>query len=122
MRKHHFKHPKTRVLIYQKYNGHCAYCGVQLEGRFTVDHIEPLKRGYNKNIHSGLESFENYNPCCQSCNSSKSDFTLEQWRQEIYKKFDRVKRESSNFRLLIRMGIVPSSPNDFLFHFEKHVK
>lgn len=35
---------KQRELVYNKYNGKCAYCGCNLPTRWHVDHIEPLCR------------------------------------------------------------------------------
>ena len=35
---------QLRQLIYDKYNGRCAYCGCELNGKFHVDEIEPVRR------------------------------------------------------------------------------
>lgn len=118
MKKHHYQNPETRRLIFQKYDGRCAYCGDPLEERFTVDHIDPLKR-HIRGSKSHLEILENYNPCCQSCNSSKSDWTIEQWRDRITLKYNRLMRDSSGFRLLVRMGIVEKAVNKVSFYFER---
>ena len=33
---------KTREIVYNKYNGHCAYCGCEIEMKdMQVDHIVP---------------------------------------------------------------------------------
>lgn len=116
-----------RKKIFNKYNGHCAYCGCQLSinKNFTIDHIEPVFRKYSTseldryNIKRGTDSIDNYNPCCKSCNSSKSTFTLEKWREEIGKKYSRLLRYSSGFRLLVRFNLVKKH-NDVIFYFEKH--
>lgn len=49
--------------------GRCAYC---FEPATTLDHIVPIARG-------GTNAIENIVPACQSCNSSKSDNTLDEW-------------------------------------------
>lgn len=38
--------PKSvRKLVYEKYNGHCAYCGCEIpEKGFNVDHLYCLRR------------------------------------------------------------------------------
>lgn len=38
--------PKSvRKQVYAKYNGHCAYCGCELEYKdMQVDHVIPLKQ------------------------------------------------------------------------------
>lgn len=53
--------------------GHrCAYCG--LKRRLTVDHVIPLIRGGEHRIGNVL-------PACRSCNSSKKDKLLAEWRR-----------------------------------------
>lgn len=35
----------VKKLVYQKYNGHCAYCGCEIpEKGFNVDHLHCLRR------------------------------------------------------------------------------
>lgn len=53
-------------------SGPCVYCGVLAT---TVDHIRPLSRG-------GYETPGNLVPACRSCNSSKSDRLLTEWRPD----------------------------------------
>jgi 5-methylcytosine-specific restriction endonuclease McrA len=53
-------------------SGPCVYCGAIAA---TVDHILPLSRG-------GHEILENLAPACQSCNSSKNDRLLTEWRPD----------------------------------------
>lgn len=48
----------------------CAYCHAPAE---TVDHVVPLVRG-------GTNYEGNLVPACRSCNSSKSDHLLVEWR------------------------------------------
>ena len=51
-------------------SGPCIYCGAPA---VAVDHIRALARG-------GHEIPENLVPACRSCNSSKSDRLLTEWR------------------------------------------
>jgi 5-methylcytosine-specific restriction endonuclease McrA len=122
----HYNRANRRDLIYNKYNGHCAYCGCEISfDNFSVDHIEPVFRGHtNDQITSfgrtrGVDSLDNYNPCCKSCNSSKATFTLEKWRSEISKKFDRCARDCSSYSMLLRFGLIEEKRNSVLFYFEK---
>lgn len=119
-------HPETRRAIYFKYNGRCAYCGTELtSSNYTIDHIEPLMRGYKDselqryNRERGKNCADNYNPCCMPCNSSKSTLTLEKWREEISKKFDRIQRDCSEYNLLLRFGLVTEHREKVQFYFEK---
>lgn len=50
----------------------CAYCGAT-EGPFHLDHIVPWSRG-------GKHSLENLTVACASCNWSKGDKALDEWR------------------------------------------
>ena len=37
---------EQRQVIFNKYNGHCAYCGCELEKGWHVDELLPVKRKY----------------------------------------------------------------------------
>jgi len=50
----------------------CLYCGSK--GDITLDHVIPVKRG-------GTHSIGNLVPSCQSCNSSKGNKTITEWKQ-----------------------------------------
>jgi 5-methylcytosine-specific restriction endonuclease McrA len=116
---------RLRDIVFNKYNGHCAYCGVKLKPYFHIDHINPIYRGWSNNelekykIDRGKDNLENYNPCCPSCNSSKSTLSIEKWRVEIDKKYDRLLRDQSSFALLTRLGIIKKVSN-CTFYFEKN--
>jgi hypothetical protein len=116
---------KIRELVFNKYSGHCAYCGCIIDSKtFTIDHIEPKFRGYSNDEliklkrERGFCKTENYNPCCLSCNCSKSTMTLEKWRSEISKKYDRLLRDNSTFKLLNRFGLCIRNDYKITFYFE----
>lgn len=118
---------ETRELVFKKYNECCAYCGVGLTySTFHVDHIQPKFRGYTDEslrgygVERGKDSIDNYNPSCKSCNSSKSTFTLEQWRNEISLKRMRIRRDSSTFRILERFELVKLKETEVKFYFERY--
>jgi 5-methylcytosine-specific restriction endonuclease McrA len=50
----------------------CAYCGSTT--KICIDHVVPLSRG-------GTNGIGNYLPACLSCNSSKKDKTLMEWKK-----------------------------------------
>lgn len=54
--------------------GRCAYCGVVAP--LTMDHVVPVSRG-------GWHAIGNILPACRSCNSSKSDRLLIEWRPHL---------------------------------------
>ena len=51
--------------------GECSYCGCK--GKLVMDHIVPLARG-------GRHAPGNVAPACVTCNSSKSDLFVAEWR------------------------------------------
>ena len=43
MKRERFNH-KTRENVYEKCNGHCAYCGVEISmSEMQIDHVIPMK-------------------------------------------------------------------------------
>jgi len=110
---------RVRKIVYEKYDGKCAYCGTELFDVFTIDHIIPKRRNMDySQLPTGKDEIENYNPCCYSCNSSKSSFSIEKWRGELQQKYERLLKYDGTFRLLVRFGIVKRVREKVIFHFE----
>lgn len=63
---------KDWASVLRQYRGCCAYC--QTDGPMTMDHVIPLSRG-------GRHTVGNVVPACGSCNSSKFNRLLVEWRQ-----------------------------------------
>jgi 5-methylcytosine-specific restriction endonuclease McrA len=57
--------------ISKLYRSNCVYCGQS--GKMTMDHVIPVSRG-------GRHSVGNLVPACQSCNFSKHNHTIMEWR------------------------------------------
>ena len=57
--------PKSiRMTVYQKCDGHCAYCGCDLEYKdMQVDHVVPLN-GWSEH---GTDTVDNMLPACRRC-------------------------------------------------------
>lgn len=60
----------TTKEINRLYNAECFYCE---NSSTTIDHVMPLNRG-------GSHGIGNLVPCCGSCNFSKRDLTIMEWR------------------------------------------
>ncbi|MBO5435344.1 HNH endonuclease [bacterium] len=69
--------PDEKAHVYNKFNGHCAYCGCGTNlSDVTIDHVKPL----NKN---GTDETDNMFPCCYVCNHIKHNFTVSKFRSRI---------------------------------------
>lgn len=111
-----------RKAVFKKYGGKCAYCGCELnENNYNVDHINPLFRGRKQSqlkVQKGSSKIENLNPSCYSCNCSKSSYTIEQWREQLELKTKRLIRDSSQFRIALRFGLIKEVKNNVVFYYE----
>lgn len=63
----------TRLRIFERDNFTCLYCR-KVGGELECDHIDPVSLG-------GSNEDSNLATACKTCNRSKSNKTLEQWRQ-----------------------------------------
>lgn len=102
-----------RQKIYEKYNGHCAYCGCELEYKnMQVDHINPVY------WHNGSDDIGNFNPSCRMCNFYKSTYTVEKFRERIESLHGRLEKIFIS-RLARRFGIIQERSEPIVFFFEK---
>ena len=103
---------KKREIVFNKYVGHCAYCGEKITLKnFQVDHIVPKYRGGDSHI-------DNLNPSCRSCNRAKATFLIEEFRELIMRKVKTVRRSNANFTLLERYGVIKQIKTEVKFYFE----
>lgn len=111
---------KTRQLVYEKFNGHCAYCGCELEMKdMQVDHIKPLCRGYSIQLLSriGKDEMENYNPSCRACNFRKGMLTIDEFRAELQKGVERLEKDFT-FRMMVKYNQIKENVSPITFYFE----
>ncbi len=74
---------ELRKQVYNKYNGHCAYCGkVITYDEMQVDHLIP-QRFIDKFGKDEIECFDNYMPSCRRCNHYKRGNSLQGFRNMI---------------------------------------
>lgn len=114
------KPPKRRKLskqerqaVYDKCNGHCAYCGIPLPiSRMQVDHVDPISL-------TGEDVMENMLPSCRSCNNYKHSLTLEKFREAVERWPDVLQRDNVTFRNAVRFGMVEPKPHSVVFFFER---
>jgi len=109
-----------RQLIFQKYNGKCAYCGCELTKGWHVDHFEPIVRDW---INGGCERpenecIENYMPSCASCNIMKSSEPLEAFRNKIFNFVNSLNLYSTQYKFAKRYGQIEETLKPIVFYFE----
>ena len=108
----------TRLNVLSKYGNRCAYCGVSLLiTTLQVDHILPKNRHLEPHLR-GTDKLYNLNPSCASCNSSKSTWSIEEFRDRILYKIEIQRRDNANFRLLERFKLIKVSSSPVIFYFE----
>lgn len=118
---------RIREIVYNKYNGHCAYCGCKLEYKdMQVDHIESL---YVKSLNEQLadnptltqnDNVENLMPSCRQCNFYKGEADIEGFRSKIHNWLERTCIDSFQVKLAMKYGILQYKPWDDKFYFEKN--
>lgn len=105
-----------RKSVYDKCNGHCAYCGCEIPFKgFQIDHVKSL---YRYEADEDVESIENMLPACRNCNFYKSTFTIEEFRERITGIPQRLARDMFIYRLALRFGIVEEHHEPIRFYFE----
>jgi hypothetical protein len=104
---------KERSHIYEKTNGHCAYCGCKLRfEQMTVDHIKPI-------AHGGKDTENNMLPACRSCNHRKGTSSVDSFREQVERFPEVLMRDSVTYRNAVRFGLVNPNPHSVEFYFEK---
>ena len=107
-----------RQQVYEKYNGHCAYCGCELDIKdMQVDHLDSLYRAE----YEGREvdnSIDNFMPACRQCNYYKGTSTIDEFRRKILH-LERTALISFPVRLAQKYGIIIVKDWDMKFYFER---
>ncbi len=126
---------QKRKSVYDKCNGHCAYCGIEIDiDNFQIDHKIPKRFFKYFGIgNKDVDDIENLLPSCSVCNHYKRALDIEKFRNEwLGKLHTRIKRIPKNprtengrkrkeyiERILNRYGITENKPFDKVFYFEK---
>lgn len=107
---------KTRLKVYDKCGGRCAYCGRQIEYKeMQVDHVVSLY------WYNGDEDIKNYLPACRMCNFYKSTLTIEKFRKQIETVVERLEKVFI-YRLAKNYGLIQENRRPVEFYFEKLMK
>lgn len=103
-----------RQAVYDKYDGHCAYCGRKFDSirDMQVDHILPQRNGGNNEL-------DNLNPSCRLCNHYKRGNDLETFRIfSLGGIIERLKKIYI-FRVALKYGMIDIKNWDGKFYFER---
>ena len=102
---------KQREEVYNKYLGHCAYCGSKIDYKdMQVDHFAPY------HLFGDNTQLSNLMPACRQCNFRKGTLTIEKFRSELEKTVDRLRRDNFMFRLAEKYELI-SCKNDAKIEF-----
>ena len=117
-------------MVYQKYDGHCAYCGKEIKlSEMQVDHIIPIAHSIYGPCNEAekvremfadgsINGIENLMPSCRSCNYYKGMGNIEQFRERILLQLGHTCRSSFQTRLAMQYGMITYKPWDGKFYFE----
>ncbi len=112
---------KTREAVYNKYDGHCAYCDKELEPKgWQLDHLIPYQRERcKKYTEEEIECFENYMPACRRCNHYKRAHSLEVFRKYIEEIPAKLYRDNYIYKVGLDYGLVEAHKHKIKFYFEQ---
>ena len=109
----------TRLLVYRKCGGRCAYCGKRIDvSEMQVDHVESHYR------HQGKDELDNYLPSCRDCNGLKSDYTLDEFRNVLIPRCAKRgrmsgRKDTRSARIAAAYGLDLNPRKRIVFWFEK---
>lgn len=126
---------KQRADLRMKFGGKCAYCGVELTGKWHADHVESVYREWKfvrdkdgrlrtattgKLYRPENDRLDNFFPACAPCNIDKGASPLEEWRKRLEDLAENCRRNVSAFRHAERFGRVTIVAGPVIFWFEKY--
>lgn len=106
-----------REAVYNKYGGHCAYCGREIAYKdMQVDHFLPLRAWGIED--AGTDDISNLMPACRMCNHYKRANSLETFRRYI-SEIPRKLHENYIYKVGVVYGNVIECEKPIVFYFEK---
>ena len=91
---------KLKKEVFEKTNGHCAYCGFKLEP-FTgwqIDHIIPKYYG-------GRDILINLFPACKLCNNWKSNHYIKEFEEIMFFKTIELNRKNRDYPYIVNFTL-----------------
>ena len=121
---------KDRLILFDKYDGKCAYCGCDLQKGWHADHIDAVIRNrvynYEKRqwVFDGTferphnDCLSNMNPSCAKCNINKRDMTIERFRLSIKDYVESLNKYSVQYQMAKKYNLVKEQEIEVIFYFE----
>lgn len=108
---------KIREQVYNKYGGHCAYCGRQIEYKdMQIDHFIPQRRWSAERSND----ISNLMPSCRSCNHYKRANSLETFRRYIFEVPKKLRENNYIYKIGLIYGNVIENEHSIKFYFEEY--
>jgi hypothetical protein len=110
----------NRQQVYEKYDGHCGYCGSKLATikDMQIDHIVPKWKYTEGYVQGDMNGESNLMPSCRTCNHYKRGYSLEEFRKLMLTLHERVCSQYIT-KVAIKYGIVHINTFGGKFHFEQ---
>lgn len=122
-----------RQKVFEKFGGKCSYCGCELTGRWHVDHAQSLGRDSRydstkkKYVYKGTcqrpenDRPDNYMPACASCNITKRDMSIEDFKKWIQQTVEQLNKNHYNcYKFGKRFGLIKETGATVVFYFETY--
>lgn len=110
----------TRQKVYEKSQGKCWYCGIDLPKRWHTDHFKPLGRNPDGTCENPEhDHFDNLVPACPPCNIMKSSMNVEKFRWLINNFVTRLNRDITIYKHAKRYGLVKETDKKVEFWYER---
>ena len=115
---------EKREIVYNKFDGRCAYCGDKLKRGWHIDHLLSVVRNpiTNEKEFPERDNINNLMSSCPSCNIQKNSYSLENFRSNIKKNINSLNSYSTQYKFAKRYGLVDENDIDVEFYFEKFNK
>ena len=118
--------PQERRFIYNKFQGHCAYCGKEIKFKdMQVDHFiaransRPIGKDLDGHyVYPDINNFKNLMPSCRRCNHYKRAESIETFRTMLKSIHERIKKIYIT-KVAEDYGIIQYNKWDGIFYFEK---
>ena len=102
----------NRQAVHNKHNGHCAYCGKEIDVKeMQVDHAVPK-------VNGGTDDFSNLMPSCRRCNHYKRGEDVKRFRQLLMGLLLRLQKIYI-YKVALDYGFIEENGWDGKFYFEK---